>query len=272
MKINRLKRKAFKAVFRARGAFQRAGDKVLGVDRIHYLHISKTGGTALKEALENAEIKGKRIIHHPHEVSLQRVPRGEAVVFFVRDPVSRYTSSFYSRRRQGRPRFIRDWSPEEAEAYGIFATPNELALGLTSDDAGRRAAAVRAMRNIVHVRSSYWDWFISEQYLRSRRSDLLFVGAQESFAGDVAELSRLLGAGLELPNDDCLANRNPTDVDKSLSEQALRNVVDWYAKDYDFLAIIREWFPNLPDYRPPVPADPARVADRARSQEEAPAR
>ena len=72
-------------------------------DPVHFLHIGKTGGTAIKAALK-AYPPAVTLHVHPHRFALADVPRGERVFFFVRDPLSRFVSAFHSRKRRGLPR------------------------------------------------------------------------------------------------------------------------------------------------------------------------
>ena len=223
-------------------------DRLRGVERLHYIHIGKTGGTALKAALRAVDEPRRRFLLHQHQVSLDDIRIGEPCLFFVRDPISRFTSGFLSRQRQGKPRHNVPWSPEEEKAFTLFQTPNALALTLGDGDESRRAAAERAMREIRHVRDSYWRWLKSEDYLRSRRSDIVFVGAQEHLERDVATLARMLDMSIILPSDDVNAHRSPGGVPRRLEAEAVANLRQWYADDYRCLAVLRGWFPHLPDY------------------------
>jgi hypothetical protein len=215
---------------------------------VNLLHIGKTGGSAVKYALtlENAaiwtlETDTCSIRLHGHDTRLRHIPKGEWVVFFVRDPATRFVSGFNSRKREGRPRHHFPWSAEEAVAFSNFNAPNDLARALSSDDDDTRRAAVDAMRSIVHVNSSYWDWFQNERYFSRRLPDLLFVGFQESLAEDFEALKRKLAlpAAIVLPEGDLEAHRSPTDVDRALDEVAVRNLHEWYSRDYDFVALCR---------------------------------
>lgn len=202
----------------------------------HFLHFGKTGGTALKLALASA---GRGIVQvHPHATTLADVPPGERVFFFVRDPVTRFVSGFYSRQRQGRPRYNSPWSPAEATAFAIFRSPNELALALTAEDTSLRGQAFHAMRSIAHVRDSYWRWLVSPEMLERRRDDILFIGQQEHLADDAAALSgRLRLDKLVLPEDEVAAHRNPPGLDRRLEPVALANLRRWYAADYEALQL-----------------------------------
>src|SRR6056297_3418392 len=67
---------------------------------VHFLHIRKAGGTAIKEALKDIAVK-QNVILHPHKTRLKDIPEGEKVFFFLRNPVSRFVSGFNSRLREG---------------------------------------------------------------------------------------------------------------------------------------------------------------------------
>jgi hypothetical protein len=215
---------------------------------VHMLHIGKTGGTAIQHALRPHARAGRfAILFHKHDATLQDVPRGEAVVFFLRDPVSRFVSGFNSRLRQGQPRYLVPWDEREAAAFNEFTDPNALARALSSDDPGQRERAMRAMRAIQHVRNSYWEWFADPDYFRARLSDVFFIGFQESLDADFQMLKRKLGLSgpIELPADDIQAHRNPRAASSHLDETATVNLRSWYAADYSFLDMCRELAPDI---------------------------
>src|SRR5829696_3066808 len=125
---------------------------------VHFIHIGKTGGTALKSVLRPVFKAGTEtplgpvIVHKGHSFRLRDVPRGDKALFCVRDPVSLFVSAFDSRLRKGQPKFYFEWSPAEAEAFGRFPTPQALAEALASPDRRTRKQAEAAMRAIQHVR------------------------------------------------------------------------------------------------------------------------
>lgn len=209
---------------------------------LYVLHIGKTGGTAVKHALAGcAQTRDFRIRLCSHAETLRDVPVGSKVVFFVRDPLTRFVSGFYSRFRQGRPRYFYPWSEAEERAFREFATPGALAEALSSSDADTRERAVQAMRGIQHVSSSYWDWLEDETYFRQREADIFFVGFQEQLGRDFEELRDRLGldSAVALPADEVQAHRNPRNLDYGLSETARENLKQWYARDYELLRICR---------------------------------
>jgi hypothetical protein len=226
------------------GTARRLLYRLRGKQLVHFLHVGKTGGTAVKHALRDATSR-RYVVHvHPHHVRLRHVAPGDGVFFFLRDPIRRFVSGFYSRQRQGMPRGHFPWLPEERIAFSRFVTPNALALALSSDDAEERDAAERAMRSIRHVKSRYWDWFGDERYFLSRAADILLVGRQETLARDFERLKTLLDLPphLALPGDEVESHRNPADVDVTLDDTARANLKLWYREDYRFLALCQGRF------------------------------
>lgn len=234
---------------------------------LHFLHIGKTGGTALVYALneygycaqsperaranrpnlynlnpqpENSKLT---IYVHAHNETLRSVPEGEKFFFFLRDPISRFTSGFYSRQRQGKPRYNSPWTEAEKRAYERFEIVNQLALALTSANPDEKKAAENAMKSIQHVRDSFWEWFENEEYFRSRWADIFFIGFQETLAQDFETLKAKLHlpANVSLPSDVVLAYKNVADVDKKLDPIALQNLKDWYKDDYRLIELCKEF-------------------------------
>ena len=206
---------------------------------IHVLHIGKTGGTAIKSALEAYPDAFKL---HGHSVRLRDCPPGELVFFALRHPIDRFVSSFNSRLRKGLPRYFFDWTAGEAAAFRRFPTANELAESLSSLNLLRRHRAQRAMHNIRHVKRGLDYWLGSTDYLISRRSDVV-IGNTATLQSDFNRLLRL--AGLEpvnLPSDPVVIHKTPESMDRHLSDAARRNLREWYATDialYDSALALR---------------------------------
>jgi sulfotransferase famil protein len=209
--------------------------------RLHLLHVGKTGGTAIKAALAPHRRRASYELElHEHRTVLRDVPDGDSFSFSTRDPVDRFVSAFYSRQREGRPRYVMPWSDEEAVVFRRYGTANTLAEDLGAEDEVTRRTAEDAMRTIRHVRDPYWRWFEDAEYLRSRADRLLFVMHQERLDEDFARFVELIGldpARVTLPSDERAAHRNPDDVDRELSDAARANLERWYASDYGFLSL-----------------------------------
>jgi len=195
---------------------------------IHVLHIGKTGGTAVKAALEAHLDKFKL---HGHSVRLSDCPPGELVFFALRHPVGRFVSAFNSRLRKGLPRYFYDWSKGEAAAFAHFASANELAEALSSRNPLRRHRAHAAMRNIKHVRTPLDYWLGSTEALLSRRADLV-IAETRTLQSDFSRLLRLAGLDpLDLPTDPVVAHVTADHMKKHLSDAARLNLTKWYAQD-----------------------------------------
>ena len=187
---------------------------------VHFIHLGKTGGSAIRGALSDHLLKGKyKIKLHGHNMRLRDIAVGERAFFFVRDPVTRFISGFFGRLRQGKPLYDFPWSVDEERAFGEFHTANDLALAISSSRASARSSALEAMKTIGHVNSSYWDWFENESYFQSRLSDVFFIGFQENLSVDFEKLKLKLGLpqNVVLPLDDLRAHRNPLGSNVGLS-------------------------------------------------------
>lgn len=205
------------------------------------LHIGKTGGTALKFVLRRNRRTGTYlVVPHRHRIRLADLPPWDAFFFFVRDPADRFVSGFNSRLREGRPRYVKPWTPPERKAFAQFPTAEDLALALSSEDETRRRQARRAMRSIRHVRSGFGHWLGGEALLRRRRRRLLMVGRVEHLGADFDRLKALLSlpADAALPVADRVAHKDTGAAPRTLSDQARANIEHWYAEDYRLLEVL----------------------------------
>ena len=210
--------------------------------RIHFLHIGKTGGSAITSVLKEFQKTPEySLILHGHETTLKDVPKGDSVIFFLRDPVSRFISGFYSRQRKGQPRYYTEWSPQEKEVFEHFSTPNEIAVSLGNEQSNNHAIAIIAMKKVQHF-EPYNKWYIDIDYFKSRLDDLLFVGFQESLDADFVTLKSILKIPHEvaLPTDDIGAHRNPTGINKLIDERGIAALMDLYSEDYKFLFLCKK--------------------------------
>jgi hypothetical protein len=204
----------------------------------HFIHVGKTGGTAIKWALTPFATAGAYDLRlHKHDTILSDVAAGERFFFVIRDPIGRFVSGFYSRQRKGGPRFDVPWSPGEAQAFEAFSTPDALARSLDASDPELRRLARNSMRDIGHVRGSYWQWFGDPHYFSARTRDVLAILWLPSLEQSFPSLCERLGLGgeIRLPADDVDAHRNPPTVDRRLGERAQINLRRWYWAEFEFV-------------------------------------
>lgn len=199
---------------------------------IHFLHIGKTGGSAIHAAL--ALVRSEFGIQPwGHEQKIPHITPGEKIFFAVRDPISRYISGFNSRLRKGRPRNNNEWSAKERIAFERFSTPNKLAEALSSGDPDELAAAHHAMSDIEHVRDKLAHWLVSRDYLFSRADDIVQILSQDDLDADFERLKKALDLprDLALPRDEIAAHKTPVGFSTVLSDTGRRNIEAWFADD-----------------------------------------
>lgn len=231
--------------------------------KAQFLHIGKTGGTAVKTALLPYRQAGPYLLQlgGGHRVALRDVPPGDRFFFAVRDPLDRFVSGFYSRKLSDRAGYHPlkgsvgprpPLSEEEVIAFSRFPTPNALAVALGDARAEEREAAEAAMAAIGHVRSTYRHWLGDPETFARRAPDALMVLRQPRLTEDFAALCALLGLpDVRLPGDDLRAKRNPPDIDRTLSPESVANLRRWYAADYDIVQRCASmWGDGDPDWLP----------------------
>ncbi|MGR3617060.1 MAG: hypothetical protein ACU0BB_13590 [Paracoccaceae bacterium] len=206
-----------------------------GREVIHFLHISKTGGTALFHALRPvSETQERYIFLHEHWVRLRDIPTGQKVVFFTRDPISRFVSSYDFLKRNLGGRGDRIWPDQEINlTKSVFSQWPE-ARYLAESLASKEPRASQTMMTLRQIRYGCEAWLGSAAYLGKRKDDILFIGQQEQFEQDCAELFALLGhSNLRLPTGKA-ANRTPTPP-QTLTMAGRAAISDWYCLSYQIL-------------------------------------
>lgn len=211
--------------------------------RIHYLHIGKTAGTALKQLMVDVNKTQSKwvFLEYGHSVVLKDLPREDAYCFSVREPVSRFYSAFYNRKNQGYPGAFSAWSAEEVIAFNHFPEANDLAESLFED--GRRGEmAMWAMNSIGHVSTTQLGWFHGKTNLFERRPPL-FVLRQSKLQSDAEHMLRLLGVKdqLELKRDTVGMHKNDYSKVPPLSQKAKENIAKWFAADCEFYKFVDLW-------------------------------
>jgi hypothetical protein len=217
--------------------------RLFGGQIINFLHIPKTGGSALKHALKAApETDAYRIHLRGHSCRLTDIPAGDKFFFTLRDPAQRFVSAF-NHKKAGRSQWQHTKIEAETAALKHFETANHLAESLFSKDLKTRQAAEIAMNSIEHVNTFYLDWFVSKEYFLSRVSDAMYIAFQETLETDFAQIKKVLGlpeiSSLPVLNS-AKANKNPQSLETKLSVRAKDNLARWYADDYDFLAFCKD--------------------------------
>ena len=211
---------------------------------LHFLHIGKCAGTQMAEIAKGYNSLGKdfHIVKHPHGMTLQELPP-EQYFFSIRNPVSRFFSSFYSRKRKGQPRTYFEWTSGEAIAFGQFEHANDLAEALfDAESAAKSEAAFYAIRSISHCKTNQINWFpLPGNFLESRPPYAII--RQENFHDDLRELSKKIGFDLTslITDDNVKSHRNDYSGVPPPSEKAINNLNRWYSQDVAFYKVCQNW-------------------------------
>ena len=215
-------------------------------DTIHFLHIGKAAGTAITHLSHQVnQIKGKNaIIKRNHDVFLKDIPDSCLYFFSIRDPISRFKSGFYSKKRRGWPRIKTEWSASEELAFQSYEQATELAEDLFEPDE-RGARAWAAMKSIRHTAQNQSDWFYCYGHFLSVRPPVWII-RQEYFEQDFADF--LNKSGLDIEFSDLKMPAKPIETHANdyaglpdISDKALRNLRNWYCQDVEFYRMCENW-------------------------------
>ncbi len=160
------------------------------------------------------------------------------MVFVVRDPVARFVSGFYDRKREGRPRYHSPWSAAERRTFERFDTPGAIGEALAAGGEGADAARA-ALTSLDRMTVPWSRWLGCTDDFLARRADVLLVGRQETLAADFERLRQLLTLpdSARLPADDIDAHR-ASNVERHMSESARAALVAAFAEDYAWLDVL----------------------------------
>jgi hypothetical protein len=211
---------------------------------VHFLHIGKNAGTQLRHLFELINARGNANLvlrREAHSVTLADLPADARYFFSLRDPIARFRSGFYSRKRKGQPRYHIEWTPHEAHAFDHFEHANDLAETLFAESE-RGMAATAAMRSISHLAMNQVDWFPQSGFLLRNRPPV-WILRTERFEADLRILLDRLGITAEVAVADDAATRHSNDYSDvpKLSELARENLRQWYAQDFAFCAMCHDW-------------------------------
>lgn len=210
---------------------------------VHYLHIGKTAGTQIGHVIKqvNKAQSKLRIVKHDHGATLRSLPQSDDYFFSLRDPVGRFRSGFYSRKRMGRPRLNNPWSPSEARIFAEFEHATDLAEALFRNDA-RGSSAMAAMLTIGHVGNSQVDWFKKAGDIFTLRPPVWII-RQSQLEADINSLLQRLGLmqHFTVTKDPVQAHLNDYTGIPPMSDLAVENIQRWHSADYQFYAKCEAW-------------------------------
>ena len=213
---------------------------------IHFLHIGKCAGTQISHIANqiNNISSQTKIIKHGHDVYLKDLEPESRYFFSIRNPISRFKSGFYSRKRKGQPRIYNEWSDHDREAFKDFEHANDLAESLfAAGEVGLKAFA--AMKSIRHTAQNQSDWFYKCGHFLEIQPPIWII-RQENFVDDLNSFLKrsLLGISIEQINvseDHIVTHASDYSNFPALSDKAKENLSHWYAQDYEFYRLCEHW-------------------------------
>lgn len=213
---------------------------------IQFLHIGKCAGTQISALAEqiNAKSPDVRILTKNHDCFLKDIHKQSRYFFSIRNPINRFMSGFYSRKRKGDPQVTSDWTMYDKLAFEEFEHANDLAESLFSGGS-LGAAAFGAMKSIRHTAQNQSDWFYcTGNFLRLRPP--VWIIRQEKFDADFQTFLSKSGLGvhwsdLEVKTDPKTSHANDYSSTPPLSERARANLKAWYIQDFEFYRACESW-------------------------------
>jgi len=200
---------------------------------VNFLHIPKTGGTAIKHVLKNKN-KNYNILLKTHDYTLVDVVNSNSYgIFILRDPIERFISAFNSRLRKGQPRYNTTWTAFEEKLYNTYNTPNDLAENLYVNKFNFNL--INRLQQRIHFKNlSYWLNCID--YVINNKEHILYVGFLDTLNEDFNNIIKILklDSNLKLPTDDINSHKTPNKYSKYLSDDAIKNLQILYKEDLEF--------------------------------------
>jgi len=198
--------------------------------QINFLHISKTGGTYLKSRIKILNATSDKYYFEAlgHATKVRDLPPSDLFFLTVRDPISRFYSAFYARKKgflAGNPR-----PAGEEWALGRFLEANDLAEALSP---GHKNAdeALLGMEKIKHLNRPMFDNFAG-----GLEKKPIFIIRQENLNRDFHRFLSLLECDYPPGFLSVESKLNVTGYEEfgaePLSDVARANLKSWYSKDY----------------------------------------
>ena len=210
-----------------------------------FVHIGKNAGTQIVNLLDQvSKLTSLKISKVGHHVKLAEIEPSTPYLFSIRNPVDRFKSAFYSRKRKGQPRLYSEWSEHEALAFSRFEHANDLAENLFAKDA-RGADAMAAIQSISHTAMHQIDWFTSTGFFLETRPPVWII-RQEEFNQDFEEFLKRANlnvrlADLTVAKDAKRAHKNDYTEVPPLTSKAESNLSLWYCRDFEFYDHCVRW-------------------------------
>lgn len=180
--------------------FLHAGSK----QTVYFLHINKTGGMYIRNMLNPSAIKASQMKFKmcSHGQSVLDVPDDRPFFFTVRDPFDRMCSGVFHLFRAYKKNEIHG---ELYSSLNSFEGPEAFIESLCRPDHHQHALAKSMHATFPHISRSYWSFFISKEYFKSKSSRILLALETSRLSQDFARMMGDMGITTSQRDDASLA-------------------------------------------------------------------
>ena len=196
---------------------------------MNFIHIGKTGGSAITESIK--QFIGKDTDYGKFVISGHggKLTNEGKYIFFVRNPIDRFVSAYLSGFREGKPRYHYPWSPMEKKYFTMFPTPNQLAESLYENE-----DANEAMKHLRHVNTSLTHFLGDSTNIQKCKDNIIFVGTTENLSEGFTTIKKILNIETGLVTDEIKTHKTPNQYShlKKISPKGVENIRKYYNEDY----------------------------------------
>jgi len=199
-----------------------------------FFHLGKTGGGSVRQLLGPIRSQWVSVGHRGTLDEIQQQWPDLPMVFFVRDPLTRFVSGFNNFRRAVVHKSTGKLpSDHQLVAYSLFATANDLAEGLVSHDEHTRSSAHWAIGRLGFLSNHLTANLGSPAIVDQHRPQIALIGLFERFdiSIEAMRVALHLPASLQLPAEPSLAHRGLSHLPNQLSPMGRAAVTQWYRAD-----------------------------------------
>lgn len=223
-------------------------NNTINLNNLKFIHIGKCGGTTISNHFKLEEYHIKK-----------NYSDNENYIIWIRNPLKRFVSAFYfsydiihtdtsklninnltldnclaPARIHYKMKHDHAYSKRYDYLINYFQNPNHLAESLTSEDENKKKLAFELMNSEHEHINKGIGWYLNNgKFIEENYNNIVFVGCIENMNDDLDKLSNILNTEIQL---DKKIRENTNNHDKSLSETAIVNILNYYEKtDYKAL-------------------------------------
>lgn len=224
------------------------------MERLLNIHIGKTGGSTVHGFLKE-NLPGYSPKNRTHG-SPARHSKNKEYITWIRNPLDRYVSAFNmhygiltNNESIGIPKLYdkngifkkESWSPTYIDLLNYFKTPNNFAEALSKDSpdynhAFALSTYTKQPVGLSHINTGLGWYLLDKNFLHKAHKNFLFVGTQESMEEDLEQLKKILNIENPKPIENLRINKGA--YDKNLSPLAIKNLKEYFKKDYECLDLL----------------------------------